>query len=515
MLALPPSPAWPRPPKSRPGLDIAVCTTAFLVILFLTLPAFSGFFIGEDFIYYAFWTASGGNFLRAILTPLNSIFFRPASVAWNLFFQSMLPHDPLWHHARNYAMTCVLAVLVWMLIGRVVANRWARVGGFAFFVVSKVHLTDIGYININDSVMSTIHVVCLMLFLLIHLQTGARWSLWLSYVFFLLQAGSRDYGIVSLCPVLLTIAFDSYRDGVMQWRRLVRMGAPFVLLAVLFFTVRVSVLGHFPSGAGTAYALHLEAMPFLYRGYLFMGNILNLSLGAVQITGAGNYSDLLQRFAPSLFANTRAWNLMYFAAGWILLGGILLIGLRRDPRIIVPLSWVTLYMGPTFLIANIQIYYMAEAMAGLALALAMAFATLRGDRRWILAAVVGVLGVATVNAELQSRRVGMYSWRYCADATERAFAATILPNRGRQLEQWALLVADPAQRDFWSFNMTANGMSALVPVLMDAPGVTARVMPPGPATLATIPHPAQSAIYVVEQGAFVPLPASISATAGK
>jgi hypothetical protein len=160
-------------------------------------------------------------------------------------------------------------------------------------------------------------------------------------------------------------------------------------------------------------------------------------------------------------------------------------------------------MVPTFLIQNIQIYYMLEALAGVALAVGMAFATLGRYRRVAFAIFVPLLCVSAVNAAIQARNVRMFSWRFCADGTERAYRATIVPYAGKPVDQWALLVGDAAQRDFWSFNMTSNSMSPLVSVLLRRPEVKARVMAPEPAAVATIPDFGRAVVYMVENEQFV------------
>src|SRR5262245_45690273 len=92
--------AWPVRPQNAAALWIhaGICGLAWATILLFTRPAFSGFFIGEDFIYYGFWQNAKWNILRASLTPLNGIFFRPASVFWNILFHTVLPTDPFAHH---------------------------------------------------------------------------------------------------------------------------------------------------------------------------------------------------------------------------------------------------------------------------------------------------------------------------------------------------------------------------------------------------------------------------------
>lgn len=467
-----------------------------------TLPVFDGFFIGEDFIYYGFLRTAHGNILRAAVTPLNGIFFRPASVFWNLLFQSFLPHQPWFHHVRTYATTCLLTALVWALLGRVVQSWAARVAGLAFFALSKVHLTDIGYINCNDSVMSGIHLVCLLYFLLVHLQTGSRWSLWLSWIFFAMQSGSRDYGIVALAPVLLILLFETRRRGPSDWSRFTRLALPYFLIVLGYFGLRLAFVGRLPNGSGTVYALHFALVPFLYRAYLFCGNLLDLSLGPTETTGVGNFPNLLGRIVPAASVHAHLLDLAFFASAGLFFVGLVAYGLLKDRRLLVPLTLVVCYMVPTFLIQNIQIYYMLEALTGVSLAVAMAFDTVRAPRLaygvWAL-----ILLVAGANAAVQSRAVRMLSWRFCADATERAYQATIRPNIGRPLDHWLLLVQDPHLRDFWSFNMTANDESPLVSVLMKNPGLSAHVSAPQPGALGNISDLSRDAAYIVENKQFL------------
>src|SRR5262249_30973415 len=154
------------------------------------------------------------------------------SVFWNILFHTVLPTDPFAHHLRNYIMTCVLTVALWVLICRVTSEWFSRVAAIGFFVISKVHLTDIGYINCDDSVLSALHLVLLIYFLIVYLQTGGRWSLWLSWYFFAMESGSRDYGIASLAPVLIIIAVDIARKPLWDWSRFARTALPYVVITL-------------------------------------------------------------------------------------------------------------------------------------------------------------------------------------------------------------------------------------------------------------------------------------------
>ena len=66
------------------------------LIFLLNADAFDAFFMSEDFNWTALYIAADEKFLPALFS--HPFFLRPASIAWVIGTQILLPWDPLAHH---------------------------------------------------------------------------------------------------------------------------------------------------------------------------------------------------------------------------------------------------------------------------------------------------------------------------------------------------------------------------------------------------------------------------------
>lgn len=140
-------------------------------MLWMTLPAFEAYFLGEDFIYLGQYRAAGDSFWGGVWRATDGIFFRPVFCAVNLIWMAILPLDPWAHHVRNYVGSVLAVLLLHRVLLRLTTSRYARVIGVGLFAVSKIHLTNIGYINCNDSVVSLLLLLAAVLLWLRHLDS--------------------------------------------------------------------------------------------------------------------------------------------------------------------------------------------------------------------------------------------------------------------------------------------------------------------------------------------------------
>jgi hypothetical protein len=498
----------PEPARILPHESRIIIGASALVILVLSFPAFSGFFIAEDFTYLGLYRSAGNHFLAGILTPFQHLFFRPSAAAWYLIFNHFLPVEPWAHHLRNYLTTVAAAALLYALSRRLVASPVARGVGVAFFAVSKVHLTTIGYINCNDSIMSLIQIEAVLWFLLVYFQTGRSRFLYLAYVPYTLEVFSRDYGMAVFAVVATAFLVQS-RHVEAPWRFIASRLAPFAGIAAVYFLIRTIVMQGDATGISPYYRLTLSPGPILYRAWLFAGNLFNVSLGTIEVTGSGSFATVLHAVAPGIVREIRPWDAVFVVLASALVIGMTLRALLRDERLWIPIVWAAVFIGPSFLIANIQMYYVLEPLAGVALTLAMVVGTLRG-RYWPYACVV-VLGIVAINTAVESRSVGVYSWRFCANAARRAYDEAMRPYLGRTLRSWTLLVPEERQVEFWAYTLTGNGSLPMIPALLNLPNLQAKVMLARTVTPEELPAP-DAPVYLVSDNHLlrVGLPAIVS-----
>lgn len=481
---------------------------ASAVILLLSFPAFRVFFGSEDFSYWGTYLAYGKRFWPAVFAPHDTIFFRPTVKMWGLLFFQMLPLDPLIYHLRNWIMTALAVVMLYLLLARLVPSRPARLMGLALFAISKVHLSTIGIIIANDMVMSLIHCLCCLYFLVRYFQDGRRLDLVWSCLFFLLEAFSRDYGIGLILPIALYIAIVSRDANGFPWRRwLIRM-SPFAAIVAVYLAARAVVMRGVVFGGGPVYSVHWDPLQILWRGWVFAGNVFNVSMAAPS-TGIGSFADLLKDGLPWLHVRTHAWDVAFLLMAIGFLGFGFVIALRRDPRVLVPLSWALAFIGPTFLIRNLHVYYVLEPLAGMALLVAMLAATLQRDYPWWRPAMTGILLVAVVNTAVQSRTPEAYAWWKFAGAAEQAYQQAVLPNRDHALTQLTFVVADPGELPVWQYALTADTKGPMFPTLLGQPELKVvvtdarHVMPPY--------DDPERPVYLITRGQFLPYHGGISA----
>ncbi len=448
---------------------------AAVLVLIVSFPAFSGFFFAEDFTYLGLYRSAGNHFWQGIFTPIGGTFIRPAMAAWYLLFNTFLPVIPLAHHIRNWLMTIVAAALLYELMRRLVPDPLARAVGLSIFAISKVHLTTIGYINCNDSIMSLIQTEAAVYFLIVHFQTRRVLFLYLCYAAYTLEVFSRDYGAV-IGAIMAAVIFLQAAAERLRLRWVTAQLVPFIGISLLYVLIRVAILGNpFAShSSGSAYHLGFNWLPIAYRIWLFGGNIFNVSLSEIQVTGSGSFATLLHIVAPGVVRSTRPLDIAFVFAAAALLAGSLAVAVWRDKRLWLPVVWIAVFIAPTFLIQNIQIYYILEPVGGLALLVSMIFGNLSNlawKNLWI-----ALLAAMAVNSAIESRFVNVYSWRFCANAAQRAYVEAIRPHLGQHLRSWTLMVPDARQMDFWSYTLTANDSCPMIPALLRQPGLQAKVV---------------------------------------
>src|SRR3954447_18453045 len=221
--ALAPPAATPAPPHGW-GETLLLVAAGAAIMLALTLPAFRSYFFAEDFMYVGQLRAHGDNFWRAVFSPTDNIFFRPVFCAVNLLSMAVLPLDPFVHHVRNWLFSALDLLLLYRILLRLVGNRLARVLGLAFFAVSKIHLTAIGYINVYDSIISLALLLATVLCFLRFAAGRRARDYVLGLLFCFLSVFTKDYGLVVVGVVGALVAFQAPAPA--DWRTWRRWWAP-------------------------------------------------------------------------------------------------------------------------------------------------------------------------------------------------------------------------------------------------------------------------------------------------
>jgi hypothetical protein len=420
-----------------------------IVLLAVTYSGFGGHFFGEDFITRSLYLSADGDFFKAIFTPFGP-FFRPAAVAWSMGTQLVLPFDPYIHHLRNFLFLLVIALLLHRVLLRLTESPQARALAMALFLCSGIHLTIVGYINCIDNIGALTYGLATLLFVLRHHQEGRWWDLAGALLFFLLSTFSRDLNVMFLFALAVLITFQS-REAGGQWkqRAMLRL-LPFVGVVLLYFGVRVGVVGLPPMGDGSNYAAytpHFDFPRILHLSVTFIGTLLNLSFGQLMGTGQGDLSSTLG-LSEALQADYRN--------GFVALGGALILvtvalGLRARPLGLFALAWAGAMLLPTFLIQNEQIYYDFEPLAACALLLGISLDRKVPYRRWLVRAWIPVLGVVLMNGIAHAGNVNILVWRFAANEDQAIFDQVMAPHRGQKIMALTLIAQDQTQADLLQY----------------------------------------------------------------
>jgi len=145
----------------------------------------------------------------------------------------------------------------------------------------------------------------------------------------------------------------------------------------------------------------------------------------------------------------------------------LVLGRGAGRALLFPLAWVALYLGPTLLVRNVQLYYMHESLAGAAVLLGMCLD--RAGRRlagvwWVALVLIGVNGAL-------SNSSSSYHWQAGASAVQMVQQPVLEAHRGEPLDSLTFITA--AGR-FWRWALTADLEGPLLPELMERPGLRVR-----------------------------------------
>ena len=379
-----------------------------LVLLLMALPAFAAYFFGENFTYLKQFHDHGDHFFRALFSATDVIFFRPLFFAASLPWHFVLPLDPLAFHLRNFAFTVINLWLFHRLLLRLVVSRNAHVIAFLLFAISKVHLTTIGYINLFDSIVMLMLLLATLLFF-------ARNDLALGYTFAILSMFTKDHGVVVVAVVMAMIG--------------IRRSWPLVIAAIGALALRFAIVGSLPTSNPT-YTPSLSFDVIAAKLAILTSTIGNISFFNNGVTGAAAMSFWIA--------------IAFYFCLIALLLVTLIVG--RSRALIFPLVWIAAYFTPTLLNRNLQIYYAYEALAGIALLVALCLDRSPRRLQW---AWIAALVVVFANG-LVSNYKSDYNWQMSARAAGSLQKPLIERYRGRAPKE---LVFATASRPFWEFTL--------------------------------------------------------------
>ncbi len=444
---------YSRPVRSdsRYKETLIVVALSGLIIVLLNMPAFNGFFMSEDFNWRSLYLAANGNLFKAMFTPITGIFFRPASILWVIGTQLVLPWDPFVHHIRNFLFTLINLFLLYRIMLRVSASCIARLIGIAFFTVSMVHLTTIGLINALEIIVTLLHFLLTLLFLIRYFQGQKNRDYFLSLIFFTFGVFSRDYSVVFIFVIGVLFCYFAYGNYTVRksWREAFFKFLPFILVACGYLLIRFTILGLPKAGGSAPYAINFSIVKTLKDALIYAGAFLNLSISPT-------YADSIGRgdFSTLITGNKichRIYEILFLFLGSVLFIITVLKGIRYKKWCLFSLVWALIIIAPTVLISRPFIYYIYEGVAAVAILLSMCLDYKAPGRESLLGFWVFTLLVIGINGYAHNQNVDSYAWRWVANIVSNVNQQIFIPNRGLSIRSLTIVTSNIEQAQFMQY----------------------------------------------------------------
>jgi hypothetical protein len=452
---------------------VAVGVIGGAVMWLMTRPAFETYFFGENFIYLGMYRAHGNSFWQAFFSPSDSIFFRPVFFAASLPWYFLLPPDPFAYHIRNFVFSAVNLSLLHRVVTRLGVSARARWLACLFFAISKIHLTVVGYINIFDSAVLLMLLLLTVLFFLRYVQVRRSVDYLLGLLFCLLSVFSKDYGLVVVLVVAALVAaygvnYGSWRKEAIWWSKRL---SPLFVMAAGYLALRYTIVASLPS-SNSDYAPQFSAYLALRKLIVFGSTLFNASFTDDDSTGISGLSTWIAEWiagmSPHLQKQERLITALFCGCGLALLALTFWAGRRVGWKLLFPLVWIAVFLGPTLLVRNINIYYHYEPMAGVAVLLAILVNRAGSRISWLWLPALALIGLSGALSNYTPR----YHWSRIAGKTQPIQKAVIEPFTGRQLKSITFLTLSTP---FWHYALIGDAKGTMLQTLTRQPELRVKV----------------------------------------
>ncbi len=428
---------------------------AAMLVAWLARKGLTTYFFAEAFVYLGSYHDAGDSFVGALLRPHASIFFRPSIWAMNLAWNLIAPADALLYHLRNLALIVVNATLLYRLLLRLVPDRFGRGVAMAFFAVSKVHLTTIGYVATFSTILVMFATLSMLVFLCRWLERRRRVDFAGTIVFAAFLVFSKDYGAVAI----LLLPFLAWARGAVVWRVIRPFVIPLVVLIVAYGGIRAWVA---PARAQGVYAPRIDVRVFAKKSVQAATTLANLSLFETEArTGARGLTRLLW---PDGQPAGRVAEAIVLAAFFAFFLALLWRSRPALALIVFCIAWGVILFAPTLLGRNEQLYYHNDLVVAAAVLLGAAAGA--ATRAW-RPVIVAVLIALALNAEVSQRSM-RYTWYELSE--------TLWPLeqiRSASVDRIVFITDDPPP---WEFALRGDGQTPFVQTLFDKPELEVNVV---------------------------------------
>jgi hypothetical protein len=458
---------------------------ATLLLLVVSWPAFKYFFFGEAFWALRIYHEHNGNLWGSAFSRIDGMFFRPGFFFALITWDFVLPADALIYHLRNFLFCAANLFLLHRVLLRFVRTRPPRIVALGMFAASKIYLTVIGYINIFEVSILLMTMLLTVLFFSRYIDARRPSDYLMAFLFCAFNVYCKDNGFIVigiLAAMILAVAIrrEGSKNQINYWT--VRF-LPFVIISASNQVLRYILIGPI-NRDNPIYSPRLSFPVAVRQTTAFLATVGNFSLTRSGSMGLPGLSGVLA-------GNSKVIEFALCAALWLLIVYTVWQGRSAWRLMIVPLAWIALYLSPTFLIRNHQVYYFQEPLVGAVILIAISLDRAKRPRFKTWFAVIALIAI---NGFISGRR-SYYDWEYTADRA--AVVKPLIASQKIHPPESIIITTPPNERDFWFFALR----EPLVSHLLGSPTTSVNVVNRQDAT--TLPDKAptaQTVLFDVEQG---------------
>jgi protein O-mannosyl-transferase len=174
-----------------------------------------------------------------------SNYYRPTFIGWLILNFSVFGATPFGWHLMNVVLHIAVCLLILIFVGRLGFSSTVSFVLAAIFAVHPVHVENVSWISGSPDILLSLFFVSSLLFWLKYFQDGELPYILLALLFYALALGTKEVAMLlfPLYYLVYTAAGKTEKGDGFGDRMLIAKVLPFAILSVLFFVIRLLVLG--------------------------------------------------------------------------------------------------------------------------------------------------------------------------------------------------------------------------------------------------------------------------------
>jgi len=181
------------------------------------------------------WAAKGG-------TAVSSNYWRPTFVVWLIFnFKLFGTDSTVGWHITNILLNSSVVTLAYFLLRRLKLSQMAAGAIVLIFAAHPVHVESVAWISGSPDLLMGVFLLASLLLVDFYLEKKKLLFFILSLIFYALALGAKEVAI--LFPLIVFVL--TWKEENFSLKDSIKISAPFVILALIYFFLRLAVIGQF------------------------------------------------------------------------------------------------------------------------------------------------------------------------------------------------------------------------------------------------------------------------------